>query len=139
MRFLTLDRVNYDGVIHGPGRVLEMEPEAAEALVELGVLEQAEGGSDADADPAAGSGRYARHDLLWQAASAARDMAAGKVALTTKAGVVTVEALEAMTGLDDVTAAERNEVWAEVAVDPPADPPADPGQGDPGQGDGGGA
>lgn len=140
--YRVLDRVNHDGVIHGPGAVLEMEPEAAEALVELGVLEQAEGPREAgpaDADGGPG-GTFSRTAMLLHAAEAARDLAADKLTLTTKGGVVTVEALEAMTGFEDVTAAERNAVWAEATAG------ADPGQGDggggkkgdPGQGDGGG-
>lgn len=138
MQYRVLDDLNHDGRDYAPGDVVEMEPEAAEALIALGVVaEMGEAAEAADSGPGEVASRTQR---LLHAAEAARDLAGGKLTLTTKGGVVTVEALEAMTGFEDVTAAERNAVWAEATAG------ADPGQGDggggkkgePGPGDGGG-
>lgn len=138
MQYRVLDNLNHDGRAYASGDVVEMEPESAEALIAVGVVaEMGEAEEAADRGPDEGASRTQR---LLHAAEAARDLAADKLTLTTKGGVVTVEALEAMTGFEDVTAAERNAVWAEATAG------ADPGQGqgdggkkgEPGPGDGGG-
>ena len=96
-RYLVLTPVSHDNVHYPIGEVVELDAAAAAALLDVGAVSA----------PPEGRGKAARLEIL----AGAIEGIPHDDAHYTSAGVPRTDALETASGLDDVTATERDAAW----------------------------
>ena len=102
----VLSELHHDGAVYLPGSVVELDDDAAQALLDVDVIAHSTRERDDPPSPD-GGGRLAA------IRGAIRTLPVSDPALWTKSGAPQVSAVEHVLG-EDITAAERDAAWARV-------------------------
>ena len=105
MKYLVEGNIRHDGDRYGAGDVIDLDERTAKSLIAAGVLQ----GPPSDEERGAGEGEgLDRDDAIRKAINGLED---GNQAHWTRSGKPDVNALRSATGIEDISAAERDEAW----------------------------